>query len=120
MITGWDMTPQELRQAGERINNLKKLFNIREGWIRADDTLPPRVLQEKLSDGVAAGVGLTREELDYMIGGYYRARGWTDEGLIPEARLKELGLDQLLAGVKYGVGASASPVQISARGAIDE
>ena len=36
----------------------------------------PRVLQEKLPDGVAAGVGLTREELDYMIGGYYRARGW--------------------------------------------
>jgi aldehyde:ferredoxin oxidoreductase len=92
MITGWEMTPEMLRQAGERINNLKKLFNIREGWRRADDTLPPRVLQEKLPDGVAAGVGLTRAELDYMIAGYYQSRGWTEDGLIPDSKLKELGL----------------------------
>jgi aldehyde:ferredoxin oxidoreductase len=92
MITGWEMTPQGLKQAGERINNLKKLFNIREGWTRCDDTLPPRVLQEKLPSGVVAGVGLTREELDYMIGGYYLARGWTEDGLIPAAKLAELGL----------------------------
>jgi aldehyde:ferredoxin oxidoreductase len=96
MITGWEMTPDVLQQAGERINNLKKLFNIREGWTRADDTLPPRVLQEKLPSGVVAGVGLTRDELDYMIGGYYRARGWTEEGLIPASRLAELGLSELV------------------------
>jgi aldehyde:ferredoxin oxidoreductase len=41
-ITGWPMTAEELRHVGERINTLKKLFNIREGWQRADDTLPPR------------------------------------------------------------------------------
>ncbi len=92
MITGWAMTPEELRRCGERISNLKKLFNIREGWTRADDTLPPRTLQEKLPTGVAAGVGLTLQELDYMIAGYYRARGWTADGLIPRARLSELGL----------------------------
>ena len=40
------MTAEELRQAGARINTLKKLFNIREGWWRQDDTLPPRVLTE--------------------------------------------------------------------------
>ena len=40
LITGWDVQPDELKKAGERINNLKKLFNIREGWTRADDTLP--------------------------------------------------------------------------------
>jgi aldehyde:ferredoxin oxidoreductase len=92
MITGWEMTPDGLKQAGERINNLKKLFNIREGWSRADDTLPPRVLREKLPSGVVAGVGLTRKELDYMIGGYYRARGWTEDGQIPASKLAELGL----------------------------
>jgi aldehyde:ferredoxin oxidoreductase len=82
--------------AGERINNLKKLFNVREGWQRSDDTLPPRVLEERLPSGVAAGVGLTREELDYMIGGYYRARGWSEDGLVPETKLAELGLPALL------------------------
>ena len=82
MITGWDLTADELKLAGERINNLKKLFNLREGWTRTDDTLPPRVLEEKLPTGVVAGVGLTRHELDYMIASYYRARGWTNDGLI--------------------------------------
>ena len=96
MITGWEMSPDELKQAGERINNLKKLFNIREGWSRQDDTLPPRSLQEKLPTGVVAGVGLTQEELDYMIAGYYRARGWNEDGSVPNAKLADLGLLDLL------------------------
>ena len=96
MITGWDMSFDELKQAGERIHNLKKLFNIREGWSRRDDALPPRTLQEPLPTGVVAGVGLTQEELDYMIAGYYRARGWNDDGSVPDTKLAELGLLDLL------------------------
>ena len=91
-VTGWEMTPTQLKKAGERINNLKKLFNIREGWRREDDTLPPRALQEKLPTGVVEGIGLTREELDMMVQAYYRARGWTEEGLIPDEKLRELDL----------------------------
>ncbi len=96
MITGWDMSPGELKQAGERIHNLKKLFNIREGWRRQDDSLPPRTLQEELPTGIVAGVGLTQEELDYMIAGYYRARGWNEDGSVPDTKLAELGLLDLL------------------------
>ena len=91
-VTGWPMTAAELEQAGERINNLKKMFNIREGWSREDDTLPPRVLTEKLPTGMVEGVGLTEDELELMIRSYYRARGWTEEGLIPEEKLRELEL----------------------------
>jgi aldehyde:ferredoxin oxidoreductase len=91
-VTGWPITPDQLKQAGQRINNLKKLFNIREGWTRADDTLPPRALQEKLPTGVVEGIGLTPEELELMIQGYYRARGWTEDGLIPDQKLRELDL----------------------------
>ncbi len=98
LVTGWPMSPDELKLAGERINNLKKMFNIREGWTRADDTLPPRILQEKLPTGVVAGVGLTTQELDMMIQSYYMARGWTEEGLIPEAKLQELGLLGIASG----------------------
>ena len=94
MVTGWEMSAADLRRCGERISNLKKLFNIREGWTRADDTLPQRTLEESLPTGVAAGVGLTREELDLMIGGYYEARGWSEDGMIPEEKLAELGLVQ--------------------------
>ena len=103
MITGWDMSLDELKQAGERIHNLKKLFNIREGWNRRDDALPPRTLQEPLPTGVVAGVGLTQEELDYMIAGYYQARGWNDDGSVPDTKLAELGLLDLLPA-SSGVG----------------
>ena len=57
-LTGWTTTPDDLKVAGERINNLKKLFNIREGWTREDDTLPPRVLNEELQTGIVKGIGL--------------------------------------------------------------
>ncbi len=95
-ITGWDMTAEELQLAGERINNLKKQFNIREGWSRDDDTLPPRVFDEVLPTGVAEGVGLSRQDLDMMVQSYYQARGWCDDGTIPAAKLKELGLEDVV------------------------
>ena len=91
-VTGWSMTAADLEQAGERINNLKKMFNIREGWSREDDTLPTRVLTEKLPTGMVQGVGLTEDELQLMIQSYYTARGWTEDGLIPEEKLRELNL----------------------------
>ena len=92
LITGWDVRSEELKRAGERINNLKKLFNIREGWTRADDTLPERVLTEPLADGAAAGVGLSDGDLQMMVSAYYRARGWNQDGTIPDEKLNELGL----------------------------
>ena len=94
-ITGWPTSADDLRQAGERINNLKKLFNIREGWTREDETLPERVFTENLTTGMVAGVGLEREDLQMMVKGYYRARGWSDDGMIPDEKLRELGLSEL-------------------------
>ena len=95
-LTGWATTPEDLAQAGERINNLKKLFNIREGWTRADDTLPERVFVEALPNGAVKGVGLTRADVDMMIDGYYRARGWTEDGLIPYEKIDALELSDVV------------------------
>jgi aldehyde:ferredoxin oxidoreductase len=91
-VTGWNYTAGELRRAGERIHTVKKLFNVREGWRPNDDWLPERVLTETLPSGVAQGAGLTAGELGAMIRGYYRARGWDDEGFVPEAKLDDLGI----------------------------
>ena len=107
LITGWDVQPDELKRAGERINNLKKLFNIREGWTREDDTLPERTLTEPLPDGVAAGVGLSNDDLQMMVSAYYCTRGWNADGTIPDSKLAELELLSLAspteaAGVKSG------------------
>ncbi|MBV8084090.1 MAG: aldehyde:ferredoxin oxidoreductase, partial [Chloroflexi bacterium] len=94
LVTGFDV---DLMQAGARISTMKKLFNVREGWTRADDTLPERVLTEALPTGIAAGTTLTRAELDLMIASYYAARGWTQDGMVPDVKLAELGLTDLVA-----------------------
>jgi aldehyde:ferredoxin oxidoreductase len=91
-VTGWHCSSDELRQTGVRIHTLKKLFNIREGWQTGDDWLPPRLLAETLPTGVARGTSLTSAELGEMIQSYYQARGWDENGYIPERKLRELGL----------------------------
>jgi aldehyde:ferredoxin oxidoreductase len=91
-VTGWDYSSAELKRTGERIHNLKKVFNMREGWHCGDDWLPERVLRETLPTGVVQGVGLSAEELRGMIQQYYRARGWDEQGRISEEKLRELEL----------------------------
>jgi aldehyde:ferredoxin oxidoreductase len=90
-VTGWSCSDTELRRTGARIHTLKKLFNIREGWLPEDDWLPERLLSEALPTGVACGVGLTPGELREMIQSYYQARGWDKNGFVSEDKLKELG-----------------------------
>jgi aldehyde:ferredoxin oxidoreductase len=91
-VTGLDYTGAELRRAGERIHTLKKLYNVRERWQPEDDWLPERLLSEALPTGVAAGVGLSRDELREMVGGYYKARQWDERGFVPEWKVRELGI----------------------------
>jgi len=93
IITGIDLSVNELKQAGERISNLKKAFNIREGWTRQDDSLPSRVMNDPIPDGVAKGSVTTKKELDMMLNAYYKARGWTQSGFITTKKIQELELD---------------------------
>jgi aldehyde:ferredoxin oxidoreductase len=94
-VTGWNCASDELKEIGERIHNLKKLFNIREGWNSGDDWLPERLLNESLPTGIARGVALSANELREMIQAYYAARGWDEAGLIPEKKLSALGLTRV-------------------------
>ena len=91
-VTGWDYTGADLRQAGERIHTVKKLFNVRERWQPEDDWLPERLLSEALPTGVGSGIGLSRDELRDMRGGYYEARQWDEHGFVPEWKVQELGI----------------------------
>jgi len=96
LVTGISMTAEELRLAGERINNLGRLFNIREGFTRKDDHLPPKVMSTPIPDDtVSKGSYITQEELDFMLDDYYAARGWTREGIPTLEKLRELGLEDL-------------------------
>jgi aldehyde:ferredoxin oxidoreductase len=92
-ITGWDVTPEELWTTAGRILDLKKCFNIREGWTPADDTLPARLLEDPVEGGAGQGARLSRERLTRMIRAYNRAHRWTDDGYLQPATLRELEVD---------------------------
>jgi aldehyde:ferredoxin oxidoreductase len=91
-VTGWDVTPEELERVGERIVNLERLFNVREGVSRADDVLPWKVMHEPIPDGPSAGMHCPPAELDAMLDEYYGLRGWDRNGVPTPGRLIELGL----------------------------
>jgi aldehyde:ferredoxin oxidoreductase len=93
--TGWDFDYDAVDLIGERAHTIKKAFNIREGWTRADDHLPWRWHHEPMQEGASAGHVVTEEELEYLKDLYYEAKGWTKDGLIPKQRLIELGMDDV-------------------------
>jgi len=87
--TGRAMTTPDLLRIGERIWNLQKLFNLKVGYAKADDTLPGRLLTEPLRDGAPKGRVWQRQPL---LDRYYATRGWDNDGRPTPAKLRELGL----------------------------
>jgi aldehyde:ferredoxin oxidoreductase len=107
LATGFEMTPEELLKAGERINNLARVLNIREGkGTRKYDTLPWKIMNVPVPDeGVAKGAVVNQKEFDIGLDDYYDVRGWTKEGIPTSQKLKELGLDNLVGIVEKKIGA---------------
>ncbi len=93
-VTGIAYTPDDVLSVGERINNLARAFNVREGFTRADDTLPERLLTEPIPGGASKGHYITKEELKQMLDEYYTARGWDMESGSPSReKLTALNLE---------------------------
>ena len=84
-----EWTSDRLLEAGERIWNLERDFNAKAGFTAADDTLPPRLLEERAKTGPAEGkvAGLAE-----MLPEYYQERGWTADGQITDETRSRLGL----------------------------
>lgn len=89
LATGLNYSKQELLEVGERILNLERLFNMREGFSRKDDTLPKRFLEEAMKEGPSQGQTIN---LQSMLDEYYQAMGWSEDGIPKEETLKKLGL----------------------------
>ena len=104
LATGIPMTPDELTKNGERIENLARLFNIREGkGTREFDTLPWKIKNTPVPDeGPAKGACVSEEEFQVGLDDYYDARGWTDEGIPTMEKLNELDLGNYAGIVKGG------------------
>jgi aldehyde:ferredoxin oxidoreductase len=90
------LEPGHLQKVGERIVNLERAFNVRNGFRRGDDTLPQRFLKEPLHTKGAPGEGQRIQALDHFLDQYYALRGWTKDGIPSEGKLKELGLSHVI------------------------
>ncbi len=87
--TGYDWDETQMLKVGERIWNIERLFNLAAGIDASEDTLPDRLLNEKIKTGPGKG-NATR--LDTMLPEYYELRGWDENGVPSEEKLKELGI----------------------------
>jgi aldehyde:ferredoxin oxidoreductase len=88
-VTGWDMTFDEFITTGERIFNIKRLYNGRHGMSRKDDILPPRIMSHMRGSGGAAA---NLPHLGLMLSEYYQYRGWDEFGLPTKETIERLGL----------------------------
>ena len=92
-VTGWEISADELKQIAQRIVSAKKLYNIRQGWTPAEDTLPPRFLTKPLEDGASAGAQLQADQLAALIETYNTHRGWTPDGWLPSKLIASIESD---------------------------
>lgn len=90
--TGIPYTIDDFVKIGERTWNIERLWNLKAGFTKADDTLPKRLLKEAHREGPSAGVTVN---LDAMLPIYYQERGWDSEGVPSREKLAELGLASL-------------------------
>jgi aldehyde:ferredoxin oxidoreductase len=93
-VTGWDLDREEFFLTGERIFNIKRLYNNRLGISRKDDTLPQRMLKLKRGGGTNH-----LPPLNEMLSEYYQYRGWDEFGIPTEEKIKELGLEEYSCSV---------------------
>jgi aldehyde:ferredoxin oxidoreductase len=91
-VTGWETSLWELLKVGERTVNMARVFNLREGFGRKDDTLPDRLF-EPLESGALQGKGIDRREFEELLTLYYEAMGWDPKDGVPtRGKLAELNL----------------------------
>jgi aldehyde:ferredoxin oxidoreductase len=90
-VTGWSYTPEEVEGQTHRIYTLERLFNLREGLGKKDDTLPFRSLSEPMPDGPSKGNVVPLEE---MLSEYYALRKWDESGRPRVETLEDLGLGE--------------------------
>lgn len=98
-VCGDIYTPETLLEAGDRIWTLEKIFNIKAGIDKSQDTLPERLLNDPIVAGPTKG---EIYELDILLPEYYSVRGWDENGVPTEDTLKKLGLDEYIGNIEAG------------------
>ncbi len=99
-VTGWSLNLAEVESLGERIYNLERAFNCREGVSRKDDNLPRRVSNEPIPSGASQGMYCPPQEFNGLLDEYYRLRGWDANGIPSAEKLKDLGLEEIIRDLR--------------------
>jgi aldehyde:ferredoxin oxidoreductase len=96
-VTGWDVSLYELIRAGERADVMSRIFNVREGFTPADDTLPARMFES--IDGPLNGERVDPQEFEQALAAYYAIAGWDPKtGMPTPAKLMDLDLEWAAPG----------------------
>lgn len=90
-----DYTEDSIKVVGERIWTLTRLFNLREGFSREDDSIPERVYLDPLPEGNPKGKVVSEQDFQTMISEYYKLFGWDEQGRPTRETLRELDLEEL-------------------------
>jgi aldehyde:ferredoxin oxidoreductase len=94
-VTGWDITTWELMKLGERITNMARVFNIRQGFETKDDKLPSRFFESHTS-GELSKIKIEEDKFQKAIDSYYEMMGWSNQGIPTISKLASLDLDWLI------------------------
>jgi len=94
-VTGMELSVADLFTIGERVYNLQRAFNVREGLDRRADSLPARVFEDPIPKGVSKGSRIKRSEFERMLDDYYQARGWSWDGVPTKVKLVSLDLPEV-------------------------
>lgn len=91
LVTGRQWTADEMGEVGRRVLNIGRAFNQREGFNRAHDTIPKRLVKDALGgEGPAAGQKIPQEAFEDMLDQYYEVMGWDKNGMMPEELIQSI------------------------------
>jgi len=90
LVTGEEWTEAEMNEVGERVMNIARAFNQREGFNRKDDKIPKRLMNDVINSGPGAGQKIPQEAFEKMLDEYYQTLGWDKDGMIPDSIIKTL------------------------------
>ena len=94
-VTGMNLSINHVIKVADRVCNIERAFNIREGASRKDDSLPYRVLNVPIPSGPSKGQYFPKELFENELDHYYTSRGWDVNGIPKRETLVELGLEYI-------------------------
>ncbi|MFP4557607.1 MAG: aldehyde ferredoxin oxidoreductase family protein [Bacteroidales bacterium] len=88
-VTGKKHSAADILEAGDRIWNLERVWNLKAGIDPSQDKLPKRLLEEAIPSGPSKGM---KSGLAELLPLYYKVRGWDEKGVPTKDKLDSLGV----------------------------